>query len=111
MISAENPKREFTKKVLIVVGIVTFVWVMLQVLPSVLDIILLAFAAILLAVFLRGLADLSRRYTKLSEGLSVLLVSVLLLIILGGAIALLAPSIAEQVQSSARRTSEFGTKG
>ncbi len=62
------------------------------------DVILLLFAGVLLAVFLRGLADLTRRYTKLSEGLSVMLVSLLLLVILGGAIALLAPSVAEQVR-------------
>ena len=88
--------KNFVKKVLIVVSIVTVVYIALQILPSLLDVIMLAFAGILVAIFLRGLADLSRRYTKLSEGLSVLLVSVLLLAILGGAIALLAPSVAEQ---------------
>ncbi len=90
-------RNTFVKKVLIVVGIVTFVWVALQILPSLLDIILLVFAGVLIAIFLRGLADLTRRYTKLSEGLSVLLVSVLLLAILGGAIALLAPSVGKQI--------------
>ncbi len=62
------------------------------------DIILLLFAAVLIAIFLRGLGDWTRQYTKLSEGLSVLLVSFLLLVILGGAVALLAPSVAEQVK-------------
>lgn len=92
----EIERNYFVRKVLIVVGIIVFVWIILQVLPSILDVILLAFAGILVAIFLRGLADLSRRYTKLSEGLSVLLVSILLLAVLGGAIALLAPSVAEQ---------------
>ncbi len=89
-------RKSYVRKVLIAVGIAAFVWVALQIVPSILDVIMLAFAGILVAVFLRGLADLTRRYTKLSEGLSVLLVSILLLLILGGAIALLAPSVAEQ---------------
>lgn len=94
--NSEIERTKFVKRVLIVVAIVTFVWVLLQILPSILDVIMLAFAGILVAIFLRGLADLTRRYTKLSEGLSVLLVSVLLLVILAGAITLLAPSVAEQ---------------
>ncbi len=88
----------FARRVLIVVGIVTFVILLIWILTYIFDVILLLFAGVLLAVFLRGLADLTRRYTKLSEGLSVLLVSFLLLVILGGAIALLAPSVAEQVR-------------
>ncbi len=91
-------QKSFVRKVLIAVGIAAFVWVALQIIPSILDVILLAFGGILVAIFLRGLADLSRRYTKLSEGVSVLLVSVLLVLILGGAIALLAPSVGEQVR-------------
>lgn len=98
MISTEKTNEEFTKKVLIFVGISAFVVLFIWVFTYVFDVILLLFAAILIAIFLRGLANLTRRYTKLSEGLSVLLVSLALLIILGGAIALLAPSVAEQVR-------------
>lgn len=90
--------KNFIKQILIVVGIVTFVILILWLLTYVFDVILLLFAAILLAIFLRGLADLSRRYTNLSEGWSVLLVSLLLLLIVGGSVALLAPSVAEQVR-------------
>ncbi len=68
----------------------------------------------MIAIFLRGLGDWTSRYTKLSEGLSVVLVSFLLLIILGGAIALLAPSVGEQVKhlreelpKSAQNVSEY----
>lgn len=91
-------EKTFTAKVLIAVGIVVLTYILYQIVAETFDIILLIFAAVLLAVFLRGLGDLTRRYTKLSEGLSVLLVSVLLILILGGAIALLAPSVAEQVR-------------
>ena len=92
-------ENNFVKKVLIVVGIVAFVVLLFWIIPDVFDVVMLSFAGILLAIFLRGLADLSRRYTKLSEGVSVLLVSVLLLAILGGAIALLAPSVNAQIQN------------
>ena len=91
-------RKSYIQKVLIAVGIALLTYLLYQLFFSIFDIILLIFAAVLIAVFLRGLADLLNRYTKLSETMSVLLVSVLLLAILGGAIALLAPSVAEQVR-------------
>lgn len=96
--SITEEKNGFIKRVLTIVGIVTFVILLVWVFTYVFDVILLLFAAILLAVFLRGLADLLNRYTKLSEGMSVLLVSVLLIGVLAGAVSLLAPSVAEQVR-------------
>lgn len=91
-------RNTYVQKVLIAVGIAFLAYLFYQLFFSIFDVILLIFAAVLLAVFLRGLADLVNRYTKLSEGLSVLLVSVLLLVILAGAITLLAPSVAEQAR-------------
>lgn len=91
-------ERTYIQKVLIAVGIVLFTYLLYQLFFSVFDIILLIFASVLIAVFLRGLADLVNRYTKLSETMSVLLVSVLLLAVLGGTIALLTPSVAEQAR-------------
>ncbi len=95
-----NPvlQKTFVEKTLIVVGIVFLTYIVYQLFFSVFDVILLIFAAILLAVFLHGLAGFVNRYLNISEGMSVLLVSVLLIVILGGAIALLAPSVAKQVQ-------------
>ena len=90
--------RTFTHRVLIVVGIVTLTILLVWGAIYVIDVILLLFAAALLAVFLRGLAELTRRYTKLSEGLSVLLVAALLVGILALAISMLAPSVAEEVR-------------
>ncbi|MGI8669171.1 MAG: AI-2E family transporter, partial [Aridibacter sp.] len=95
-----NPvyEKTYVEKILIAVGIVFLTYVIYQLFFSVFDIILLIFAAILLAVFLRGLAGFVNRYLNISEAKAVLLVSVLLILILGGAIALLAPSVGEQVQ-------------
>jgi predicted PurR-regulated permease PerM len=91
-------KQDFTNRVLIIVIIVALTILLSWAVIYVFDVILLLFGAILLAIFLRGLANLVRRYTRLSEGLSVLLVSLVLLGILGGVIALLAPSVAEEVR-------------
>ncbi|HEX9960022.1 MAG TPA: AI-2E family transporter [Pyrinomonadaceae bacterium] len=88
--------RTFTHRVLIVVGVVTLAILLVWGAIYVIDVILLFFAAALLAVFLRGLAELTRRYTRLSEGISVLLVAVLLIGLLALAISMLAPSVAEE---------------
>ncbi|MDQ3798780.1 MAG: AI-2E family transporter [Acidobacteriota bacterium] len=90
--------RTFTHRVLIVVAVVTLAILLVWGAIYVIDVILLVFAAALLAVFLRGLAELTRRYTRLSEGLSVLLVAVLLIGILALAITLLAPSVTEEAR-------------
>jgi predicted PurR-regulated permease PerM len=91
-------ERTYIQKVLIAVGIVLFTYLLYQLFFSVFDIILLVFASVLLAVFLRRLAGIVNRYTKLSETWSVLLVSVLLVAILAGVIVLLAPNVAEQAK-------------
>lgn len=106
--------KTYVEKALIAVGLAFLAYLVYQLFFSVFDVVLLIFAAVLLAVFLRGLADLVNRYTKLSEGMSVLVVTILLLAILGGAIALLAPSVAEQARhlrqelpKSAQQASDF----
>ncbi len=96
MTSNASTNPQFTRRVLTTIGIVLLTILILLLVYFVFDVILLIFAAVLLAIFLRGLADFVNRYTRLSEGLSVLFVSVLLLAILVGAIALLAPDVAEQ---------------
>ena len=88
----------FTRKILTAVGIILAVLLIVLLLYYAIDIFMLAFAAILLAVFLRGLADLINEYLHISEGKAVLVVSLVLLIILAGSIALLAPSVADQFQ-------------
>lgn len=88
--------QNFIKRILIICGIVTLIILIVLGFGYVIDILMLAFAAVLLAVFLRGLADLLNNYLKISEGKAVLLISVILIAILAGFIAFLAPSVAEQ---------------
>jgi Predicted permease len=92
MIETQN----YTRRVLIAIGLVTMTILLIWALMYVFDVLLLLFGAILLAILLRGLADFVNRYTRLSEGWSVLLVSLILLLILGGGVAFLAPDVAEQ---------------
>ncbi len=116
----ESPSsRSFVSRVLIAVAVVCLVLLGLALVYFTFDIILLIFAAALLAIFLRGLADILRRWVPLGEGWLVLIVAVLLLMIVAGAVAMLAPSVAEQVrvlrveipksaQSAGQYLSQFG---
>ncbi|MCY7346629.1 MAG: AI-2E family transporter [Pyrinomonadaceae bacterium] len=97
--NSDNTENTFARRVLINIGIVLLVVVILVVTIYVFDVILLLFGAILLAIFLHGLANISRRYLRLSEGLSVLLVSLILLLALSLSVWLLAPSVAEQIRN------------
>lgn len=95
----ENSQQQsFAKRVLINISLVTLVILLVIFTVYVFEVILLLFGAILLAIFLHGLANISRRYLRLSEGYSVLLVSFVLLVILVLSGMLLAPSVAEQVK-------------
>lgn len=95
-----NPASDngFSRKVLIAVGLVCLTVLLAALIYFTFDVLLLIFAATLLAVFLRGLADLLCKYTNIPEGWAVLAVSVLILAVLAGAVAFLAPDVAEQVR-------------
>lgn len=97
MRSGKVPKKTFAGRVTIVLALVIAAFLVLTLLYFTFDVFLLVFAAVLLSIFLRGLADLLGRFLKISEGWRVVLVSVILLAVLAGAIALLSPSVAEQV--------------
>ena len=88
----------FATKAATATSIVFFGLLLLALLYYTFDVVLLVFAAALLAIFLSGLADVIKPYVKLGDGLRVLLVSVILLAVVGGTIALLSPSIADQMR-------------
>lgn len=88
----------FTGRVLVTIGFVVLTILLLTLLYFTFDVILLIFAATLLAIFLRGLAEILGRFINIGEGWLVLIVSVLLIAILAGAVALLAPDVADQVR-------------
>jgi predicted PurR-regulated permease PerM len=88
----------FAGRVLITIGFAVLTLLLLLLLYYTFDVILLIFAATLLAIFLRGLAEIAGRFINVGEGWLVMIVSGTLVLILAGAIAFLAPDVAEQMQ-------------
>ncbi len=99
MVSKTKQDPAFAKRVLLTVGVGLLTILILLFVYFTFDILLLFFAAILLAVFLRGLANLLVKVIKIGDSWAVLLVSVILVAVLAGSIALLAPSVADQVRN------------
>ncbi|HEX6126783.1 MAG TPA: AI-2E family transporter [Pyrinomonadaceae bacterium] len=97
MVSNKRSDQTFAGRVLITIGFVVLTLLILILLYFTFDVILLIFAAALLAIFLRGLAEIVGRFVNVGEGWLVLIVTVLLVGVLSGAISLLAPDVAEQM--------------
>ncbi|QYO65233.1 AI-2E family transporter [Leptolyngbya sp. 7M] len=104
----------FIQKTFLAVGIVVFALLLIALVYYTFDIFLLIFSAVLISIFLRGLAVPVAQWLRVGEGWAVLGVSIMLILVLAGAIALLAPSVAEQVQllrvklpQSARQAADF----
>jgi predicted PurR-regulated permease PerM len=87
----------FVRRVMIVVGIALAGVALLAIVVLGIEVFLVAFAGVLLAVFLRALADLVSRYTPLPEAwsLSAVLLALLAAAVLSG--WLLAPQVSQQV--------------
>jgi len=114
MIVENNTTSQFVKRVLITVAIVAAFVLLIWAFAYVIDVVLLLFGAILLAIFLHGLANILRRYFHISEGYSVLLVAGTLAAVIAFSVWLLAPSVVEQVQNlraelpqSAQKVSQY----
>jgi predicted PurR-regulated permease PerM len=110
----KNSNETFTRRVLIICAVVTLIVLSVLAIIYVFDVFVLLFGAILLAIFLHGLANILRRYGRVSEGKSVLIVAALLTVIIAAFVWLLAPSVAEQIKNlradlpaSMRKAGEF----
>ncbi len=88
-----TPHGDFTRRVLIAVSIVALVTAILVLAWRVFQVLLLFFAGTLLAVGLRGLADVIHAHTRLREGWALLLVDVAFFLLLGAAIWLMGPHL------------------
>ena len=89
-------ERPFAQRVLIASALIALVFLLCFTLWNAVDVFLAVFAALLAAVFLRGLSDMVQKWTGLGENWSLFSVIVLLLAALVGVIWLLAPQIADQ---------------
>jgi predicted PurR-regulated permease PerM len=94
----ERDEKTFAGRVLVTVGIVFLAALLVLLVYYTFDVILLIFAAVLLAIFLHGLAGVLGKVLDLGEGLRVMIVAGLLVAVLALAVTLLAPSVAEQAQ-------------
>ena len=86
----------FTRRVLIVLGLTTAFAALALLLWAAVDVFLVVFAGVLLAVFLRGLADLLHHYTGLPRSWSLAVVGLALAALLGLGGWFLASQVAQQ---------------
>lgn len=96
---------------LIRVGIITAIVLILLLMWYAVGVLMLIFAGILLAVFLRGLSGAVSSFTKLSEGWSLAAVIITILLTVSGLAWWLAPSIAEQAVELRRTLPESIKQG
>ena len=114
MVPRSDDSLTFVQKVFLVLGVAIAAILVGGLLYYSVDVLMLAFSAVLIAIFLRGLALPLADQTGIREVWAVLLVALILIGVLAGSIALLAPSVADQVQvlrtelpRSAQQASDF----
>lgn len=93
---------QFAKRVVIVLGVVGigyFFWLIS-------DVLLLVFAAVLVAILLRSFAQVISRYTRLGEGVSICLASVLIFGCIAGAIYFFGAQLSGQLMQLGERLPE-----
>ncbi|HYE08111.1 MAG TPA: AI-2E family transporter [Planctomycetota bacterium] len=102
--AANGEEREdFIRRCLIAVLLTAGVIILLALVAFGAHVLLLGFAGILVAIFLRSLAGALSRWTRLPEGWATLLTVVLLVGAVVGFGVWMAPSLIEQVQQSSER--------
>ena len=87
----------FTRRVLIAAGIVTLLVIVLLLVRTAANVLLLAFAGVLFAAFLNGLARQLRKYTHLPYGGALAIVSLIFFALMVGAGWLAGPHLADQL--------------
>lgn len=96
----------FARRVGVAVGIATLAVILAALVWSATDVLLLIFAGILVACFLRGLADLLTDVTRLPPGWSLGIVVTLLLAAITAVVWMLAPHVAAQLDGLSRGVSQ-----
>ncbi len=91
----------FIKKVLIVISLSAFVILLLLLFGYIINIVLLVFAGILLAIFLRGLSHLTQKFIHVSEHLALFIVVVCLILIIAGLCMIMGPNLVQGVENLA----------
>ena len=101
--ASATSRMSFARRTVIAVGIVALALALASIWWYASEVLLLAFAGVLLAVGLRGLSDWVHRRTGLARGWSLALVSIAIVALIGLAVALFAASLAQQVSQLAEQ--------
>ena len=95
-------REDFTRRVLVALGLTALFVALGLLLWAAVDVLLVMFAGVLLAVFLRGLSDLVHDATGVPRGWSLALVGLLLAVLLGVGGWFLATQVAQQFDELGR---------
>ena len=87
----------FVSRVLVTIGLVVLAGLILYFLGQLIEVLLLIFAAVLMAVALTGVRCIIQSRTPLSEGWSMAATYLLLVVLLAGATVVIWPQLAEQI--------------
>ncbi|WP_181919515.1 AI-2E family transporter [Alkalilimnicola ehrlichii] len=101
-----DQSRSFAQRVLIAAGLIALVALFIYFLGQLIDVLLLAFAGVLIAVAIDGLTRLVMRYLPLSRAWALLSALAGILLLIGGFGALIGPQIAEQLPQLVRQLPE-----
>ncbi|MBA2780480.1 AI-2E family transporter [Billgrantia kenyensis] len=93
----ESALSRFTRRTLIVIGLVSLVGILLFFASQLIDVLLLVFASMLVAVAIDGAVRLCQRYLPLSRPWALALSLLLICLILAGLWMLIGPPLAEQL--------------
>lgn len=97
------PNRSVARIALVTLSIAALIAIAFLFVWEAIHILLVVFAGILLALFLRGLADLLGRLLPVPPGVSLAIVILLLLGLVVGGVWLLAPNVAEQIDQLSKQ--------
>ena len=87
----------FVSRVLITIGLVVLAGLTVYLLGNLIEVLLVVFAAVMVAVAITGVRCIIHRLTPLSQGWSMVATYFLVLALMAGAIAVIWPQLAEQI--------------
>ncbi|MFU8814568.1 MAG: AI-2E family transporter [Pseudomonadales bacterium] len=103
MIDDHADLAQFSRRVLIVLGLVTLVALLIYFLGLLIDVLLMAFSGVLVAVAIDGFTRIIQRHTPLSRGLSLTAAAALIVVGFVGMGVLIGPEIGQQIPELMRQ--------
>jgi len=94
---AREVSSDFVSRVLVTIGLVILAGLTVYFLGKLIDVLLLIFAAVLLAVAITGVRCIIHHHTPLSAGWSLAATYLLVVVLMAGSVAVIWPQLAEQI--------------